>query len=183
MFSDWFKWLLKLIKRNRDARLLLLGLDAAGKTSILYKLKLNELVTTIPTIGFNVEEVKYKNLTMRVWDIGGQDRIRSLWRHYFRGTDGLIFVVDSNDPDRLSEAREELQKLLFEDELRNTSVLIYANKQDLPRALGPAQIAEKLGLATLRHKWHIQGASAQTGEGLYEGLNWLADNLPEQKSR
>ena len=76
------------------------GLDAAGKTTILYKLKLGEIVTTIPTIGFNVETVEYKNIQFTVWDVGGQDKIRPLWRHYFSNTQGLIFVVDSNDRDR-----------------------------------------------------------------------------------
>jgi small GTP-binding protein len=88
------------------------GLDAAGKTTILYKLKLGEIVTTIPTIGFNVETVEYKNINFTVWDVGGQDKIRPLWRHYFLNTQGLIFVVDSNDRERVQEAREELNKMV-----------------------------------------------------------------------
>merc|ERR1711948_209891 len=104
------------------------GLDAAGKTTILYKLKLNEVVTTIPTIGFNVETVEYKKLSFTVWDIGGQDKIRKLWRHYYMGTAGVIFVVDSNDRDRIEDAREELSKMLSEDELRDAALLVLANK-------------------------------------------------------
>jgi small GTP-binding protein len=73
----------------------MLGLDAAGKTTILYKLKLNQSVTTIPTVGFNVETVTYKNVKFNVWDVGGQDKIRPLWRHYYTGTQGLVFVIDS----------------------------------------------------------------------------------------
>jgi small GTP-binding protein domain len=64
--------------RLRDARIIILGLDAAGKTTLLYKLKLGEIVTTIPTIGFNVERVEYKNINFTVWDVGGQDKIRPL---------------------------------------------------------------------------------------------------------
>ncbi len=71
-------------------RLLMLGLDAAGKTTILYKLKLNQDVTTIPTVGFNVETVTYKNVKFNVWDVGGQDKIRPLWRHYFSGMFALF---------------------------------------------------------------------------------------------
>lgn len=89
------------------------GLDAAGKTTILYKLKLGEIVTTIPTIGFNVETVEYKNICFTVWDVGGQDKIRPLWRHYFQNTQGLIFVVDSNDRDRINEAEKELQNMVI----------------------------------------------------------------------
>merc|ERR1712170_186510 len=100
-----------------EMRILMVGLDAAGKTTILYKLKLGEVVTTIPTIGFNVETVEYKNINFSVWDVGGQDKIRKLWRHYYQNTQGLIFVVDSNDRERIEDAREELSKILNEDEM------------------------------------------------------------------
>merc|ERR1712193_121136 len=99
---------------KKQMRILMVGLDAAGKTTILYKLKLGEIVTTIPTIGFNVETVEYKNICFTVWDVGGQDKIRPLWRHYFQNTQGLIFVVDSNDRERITEAQEELQRMLNE---------------------------------------------------------------------
>merc|ERR1712124_160271 len=86
---------------KREMRMLMLGLDAAGKTTILYKLKLGEVVTTIPTIGFNVETVEYRNINFTVWDVGGQDKIRPLWRHYYQNTQAVIFVVDSSDRERL----------------------------------------------------------------------------------
>jgi small GTP-binding protein len=85
-----------------------------------------------PYPGFNVETVEYKNIQFTVWDVGGQDKIRPLWRHYFQNTQGIIFVVDSNDRDRVVEAREELQRMLNEDELRDAILLVFANKQDLP---------------------------------------------------
>lgn len=160
----------------------MVGLDAAGKTTILYKLKLGEIVTTIPTIGFNVETVEYKNISFTVWDVGGQDKIRPLWRHYFQNTQGLIFVVDSNDHDRVGEAKEELNKMLGEDELREAVVLIFANKQDLPNAMKAAEITEKLGLHSLRNRqWYIQSTCATSGDGLYEGLDWLSNQLKNQR--
>jgi len=156
----------------------MVGLDAAGKTTILYKLKLGEIVTTIPTIGFNVETVEYKNINFTVWDVGGQDKIRPLWRHYFQNTQGLIFVVDSNDRERITEAHDELNKMLNEDELRDAAVLVFANKQDLPNAMSVAEITDKLGLHTLRsRKWYIQSTCATSGDGLYEGLDWLSNVL------
>merc|ERR1719221_1309512 len=121
-----------------DVRILMVGLDAAGKTTILYKFKIGEVITTIPTIGFNVETVEYKNISFTVWDVGGQDKIRPLWKHYYHGTNGLIFVVDSNDQERLEDAREELMRMLLEDEMRAAVLLVLANKQDLPNAM-PAQ--------------------------------------------
>merc|ERR1712141_210202 len=117
---------------KQEMRILMVGLDAAGKTTILYKLKLGEVVTTIPTIGFNVETVEYKNISFTVWDVVGQDKIRPLWRHYYQNTQGVIFVVDSNDRDRIGEARDELHRMLNEDELRDSILLTFANKQDLP---------------------------------------------------
>lgn len=156
----------------------MVGLDAAGKTTILYKLKLGEVVTTIPTIGFNVETVELKNISFTVWDVGGQDKIRPLWRHYFQNTQGVIFVVDSNDRERCNEAREELIRMLAEDELRDALLLVIANKQDLPHAMSAAEITDKLGLHNLHHRnWYVQAACATSGQGLYEGLDWLSQQL------
>ncbi|ELU45513.1 ADP-ribosylation facter [Rhizoctonia solani AG-1 IA] len=157
---------------KKEMRILMVGLDAAGKTTILYKLKLGEIVTTIPTIGFNVETVEYKNISFTVWDVGGQDKI------HFQNTQGIIFVVDSNDRERVSEAREELQRMLNEDELRDALLLVFANKQDLPNAMNASEITDKLGLHGLRQRtWYIQAACATSGDGLYEGLEWLSTNI------
>ncbi|XP_052063372.1 ADP-ribosylation factor 4 [Mytilus californianus] len=166
---------------KKQMRILMVGLDAAGKTTILYKLKLGEIVTTIPTIGFNVETVEYKNISFTVWDVGGQDKIRPLWRHYFQNTQGLIFVVDSNDRERAEEAQEELCKMLQEDELREAALLVFANKQDLPNAMTAAEITDKLKLNTFRGRtWYIQGTCATQGTGLYEGLDWLSGELSKR---
>jgi len=166
----------------KDARLMMVGLDAAGKTTILYKIKLGEVVTTIPTVGFNVETFEYKNLKMTVWDIGGQDKIRKLWRYYYQGVQGVIFVVDSSDRDRIEDAREELVKLVNEEELKDASFLVYINKQDLPGAMTASELAEKLGLHGMKHgRWYIQPACATTADGIYEGLDWLATTVEQKK--
>ncbi|XP_057544469.1 ADP-ribosylation factor 2-like [Amaranthus tricolor] len=170
--------LVRMLFAKKEMRILMVGLDAAGKTTILYKLKLGEVVTTIPTIGFNVETVEYKNVSFTVWDVGGQDKIRPLWRHYFQNTQGLIFVVDTNDRDRITEARDELHRMLSEDELSDATLLVFANKQDLPNAMPVAEVTDKLGLHSLRRRrWYIQAACATSGEGLYEGLDWLSSNI------
>jgi len=162
---------------------LMVGLDAAGKTTILYKLKLGEIVTTIPTIGFNVETVQYKNVDFTVWDVSGRGKIRALWRHYFQNTQGIVFVVDSNDRERIQECKEELDRLLIEDELRDAVLLIIANKQDLPNAMKSKEIEEHLGLHKLRNRsWYIQSSCATTGDGLYEGLDWLSNTLASKEA-
>eukprot|EP01017_Pseudomicrothorax_dubius_P019563 TRINITY_DN214_c0_g2_i2.p1 TRINITY_DN214_c0_g2~~TRINITY_DN214_c0_g2_i2.p1 ORF type:complete len:181 (+),score=58.55 TRINITY_DN214_c0_g2_i2:82-624(+) len=166
---------------KKEMRILMLGLDAAGKTTILYKLKLGEVVSSVPTIGFNVETVEYKNIKFTVWDVGGQDKIRLLWRHYFQNTQGLIFVVDSSDRERVELAKEELHKMLGEEELRDAVVLVFANKQDLG-VMSVAEVTEKLGLHTLRgREWYIQGTCALSGDGLYDGLDWLSKTVAKKK--
>ncbi|XP_041059589.1 ADP-ribosylation factor 5 [Cetorhinus maximus] len=176
-----FSQVLSKLFGKKQMRILMVGLDAAGKTTILYKLKLGEVVTTIPTIGFNVETVEYKNICFTVWDVGGQDKIRPLWRHYFQNTQGLIFVVDSNDRERVQESVDELQKMLQEDELRDAVLLIFANKQDLPNAMAVNELSEKLGLQRMHSRtWHIQATCATQGSGLFEGLDWLSAELSKQ---
>ena len=162
---------------KRQVRILMVGLDAAGKTTIMYKIKMNETVKTIPTIGFNLETMEYKGLKMQMWDIGGQDKLRSLWKHYYEGTDALIYVVDSSDRDRMEINYETLNQMLIEPELEKACVLVYANKQDLPGAMSPQEITNKLGLSNIKRKWNVQGASATKGDGLTEGLDWIANLL------
>uniref|UniRef100_A0A5F9DTB0 ADP ribosylation factor 4 n=1 Tax=Oryctolagus cuniculus TaxID=9986 RepID=A0A5F9DTB0_RABIT len=142
---------------KKQMRILMVGLDAAGKTTILYKLKLGEIVTTIPTIGFNVETVEYKNICFTVWDVGGQDKIRPLWRHYFQNTQ------------------------LQEDEPQDAVLLLFANKQDLPNAMAISEMTAKLGLQSLRNRtWYVQATCATQGTGLYEGLDWLSNELSKR---
>ncbi|EYU46851.1 hypothetical protein MIMGU_mgv1a024951mg [Erythranthe guttata] len=156
---------------KKEVRIVMIGLDAAGKTTILYKLKLGKVVSTIPTIGFNVETLEYKNISFNVWDVGSQQR------HYFQNTQGLIFVVDSNDRDRVEDAKDELNMMLNQDELREAVLLVFANKQDLSNAMNADELTDKLGLNSIKRRWHIQSTCATSGEGLYEGLDWLSNNI------
>ena len=171
----------RLFNQKKDQRILMVGLDGAGKTTLLYRLKLGEVRQTIPTIGFNVEEVQYKKIKFTVWDIGGQDRIRPLWVHYFNGVNALIYVVDINDIQRSQEMIDELQKLLVTDELSNVPVLVYANKIDM-RTTNRIQITSndlygKINNMIKHKNFFIQECSAVTSEGLYEGLEWLNKKL------
>lgn len=172
-----------LFNLNKQAKILLLGLDSAGKTTIIYQFKLGEQVVAIPTIGFNVEEVKYKNISFTMWDVGGQERIRNMWHHYIDNSDALIFVIDSSDRDRFETCKKELDYLLSREELANASVLIYANKQDLPGAASPHEITQVLGLDRYKssHQWYVQSSVATRLDGLYEGLDWLSQRMSERK--
>ncbi|KAL7714661.1 ADP-ribosylation factor [Entamoeba marina] len=168
----------KLFPKNKDTRILMVGLDAAGKTAILYKLKIGENVCTIPTIGFNVETVDYKKVHFTIWDVGGQTILRPLWRHYYEGTHGIVFVLDSNDLDRIDEAKGVLKGLIEDDTMRNAPLLVFANKHDLPNAMSVSEVVKRLGLNSIKNRqWYCQTSCATNGDGLYEGLDWLSDKI------
>ncbi|KAM9993074.1 hypothetical protein ACTFIY_010492 [Dictyostelium cf. discoideum] len=128
----------------------MIGLDGAGKSTLLYKLKLGDIVSTIPTIGFNVETIEYKNLSMTVWDVGGQNKIRALWKH-------------------LS---------WFKCNHLCTQILIFANKQDMNNAMNTAEIVNSLVLNSIKdRKWYVQPCSAIKSDGIYEGFDWVENSL------
>jgi len=160
----------------------MLGLDSAGKTTILYRLQIGEVVSTIPTIGFNVETVQYKSIKFQVWDLGGQSSIRPYWRCYFPNTSAIIYVIDSSDRARLGTSRTELLTMLAEEELKGVPLLVFCNKQDVEGALKPEEISEQLGLAggEKSRAWSVRGSSALKGEGLEEGLDWLVNTIQQK---
>ncbi|KAF2347772.1 Small GTP-binding protein domain [Trinorchestia longiramus] len=162
-----------------EMRVVTLGLDGAGKTSILFRLQQNSCQPTIPTIGFNVETLHYKNFKFTIWDVGGQPKLRPLWRHYYYNTQAVVFVVDSSNPDRLEEAAAELTKLMMERELRDVPLLLYANKQNVAGALTPSDVSLALGAGKLcsGRPWHVVGCDASSGDGLTDGLDWLTRQL------
>eukprot|EP01083_Nonionella_stella_P165286 549504_1 len=164
-------------------RVVMVGLDNAGKTTILYKLALDEIISTIPTVGLNIETIQYNDIRLNVWDIGGQKKIRKMWSHYYQDTDAVIFVIDSNEPQRVDQlyndnAKDELHKMLKNKDLRDAVLLILANKQDLPNALNINELTKRLDLENLVGRtWMIQETCATSGQGLYEGLDWLSKTL------
>ncbi|XP_065070063.1 E3 ubiquitin-protein ligase TRIM23-like isoform X2 [Rhopilema esculentum] len=162
-----------------EMRVVALGLDNAGKTSILFKLKQDEFVSTITTIGFNVEVIEHKSMKFTIWDVGGLQKLRPLWRHYYLNTQAVIFVVDSANRERINEAHEELAKLMAEKRLKDALILVFANKQDVATSLGVEELSERLGLHKLccGRSWNILGSDAHSGKGLQEGLDWMARQL------
>merc|ERR1712223_694513 len=167
---------------SREMRILILGLDGAGKTTLLYRLQVGEVVTTIPTIGFNVEQVTYKNLKFQVWDLGGQTSIRPYWRCYYSNTDAVIYVVDSADRDRIGISKQELVSMLEEEELKNAILVVLANKQDIEGAMSVTEVHQALGLEALKNRtFQIFKASAIKGDGLDESMEWLSNAIQNRK--
>mmetsp|Transcript_17466 Transcript_17466/g.39531 ORF Transcript_17466/g.39531 Transcript_17466/m.39531 type:complete len:207 (-) Transcript_17466:59-679(-) len=173
-----------LFGSETECKIVIVGLNNAGKTTILYKLHLGEVVLTQPTIGSNVEEVKHDNLTFQVWDLGGQENLRGNWSTYFEDTDAVCFVVDSNDVDNMVLAKMELFNVVLHEDLKYASLLVLANKQDIQGCRNAGEIAQDLSLHTIRtHEWHIQSCCALTGEGLKEGLGWIAARVRARRAR
>ncbi|KAJ9437210.1 ADP-ribosylation factor-like protein 3 [Diplonema papillatum] len=171
-------FLKKLKKTDKEARILVLGLDNAGKTCCLKRLSDEETENVMPTKGFNIKSLSQEGFKLNVWDVGGQRIIRPYWRNYFQETDAVLYVVDSADQKRLDETSLELSLLLEEEKLAGCPVLVLANKQDLLKALSSDEISQALKLHTLRDRaWKIQACSAKTGEGLASGMEWIVRTL------
>ncbi|KAF9925408.1 ADP-ribosylation factor-like protein 5A [Linnemannia zychae] len=166
---------------KEEVKIVIVGLDNAGKTTVLYKLLLNEVVVTTPTIGSNVEEITYKNIKFLMWDIGGQESLRASWKTYYVNTKAVIMVIDSSDKERLHISKTELHTMMESESLKNASLLVFANKQDVKGALSASKISEALALSSLKDRqWSIQACSALTGEGLFEGLDWIVSQISTQ---
>ena len=186
-----------------EYKVVMVGLDNAGKTTILYRLHLGEAIDTNPTVGSNVEEVVHRNVRFQVWDLGGQEKLRRVWTTYYVGAHAVVLVIDSMDRERLPLVREELASITANEvpnsilllalmaapytsgacharaqELRRAVLLVLANKQDLEGAMTPVEITQQLKLhLNKEHSWQIQPCSALTGSGLFEGMDWVAHTL------
>ncbi|XP_069829944.1 ADP-ribosylation factor-like protein 14 [Dendropsophus ebraccatus] len=170
--------------KAKQARILLLGLDAAGKSTVLYKFKFKEPFSTIPTVGFNVEMIQTeKHLQLTIWDVGGQEKLRSLWCYYFENTDGLVYVVDSTNKQTLDESKKQFQLLLQNEMIKNVPVVVLANKQDLPGALNADEITRKFNMKKYccDRDWYVQPCCAITGQGLAEGFSKVTEFVKRSK--
>jgi ADP-ribosylation factor-like protein 2 len=173
--------LLQVKEQEKEIRILILGLDNAGKTTIVKKLCGQPIDEIEPTLGFQIQTLEYNDYKLNLWDIGGQSSIRAYWRNYFEKTDGLVWVVDSSDLSRMELVRQELEGLLQQERLAGATLLVWANKQDIQGSATSEQIKNFLKLQeNLQYKnrhWSIHPCSAVTGDGLMEGMDWLVDDI------
>ncbi|SCV70581.1 BQ2448_3343 [Microbotryum intermedium] len=179
--------------KERQIRVLCLGLDNAGKTTIVRRLLGEDISLISPTLGFNIRTLVHVGYTLNLWDIGGQSSLRPYWRNYFEVTDAVIWVVDSSDRERMADCRDELHELLREERLAGASLLVLANKQDISGALTSQEIADALELSSLRsHTSTIIPCSARleaaaadaAGESgrpgdprIWKGLDWIVTEV------
>ena len=179
----------KILFRKAEFHIIILGLDAAGKTSCLERLKtiftgLEALAPNRipPTVGLNIGRMRINRTQITFWDLGGQRGLRSLWEKYFTEAHGLLYIVDSADRSRLDESRDVLRGLLHNPDLAGIPVLVFANKQDSPGAMTPHEIQTHFGLHQQQiddigtsQKQNVLGVTALTGDGVEEGIRWLVD--------
>lgn len=181
--GNWFSSVWdRLFGEQRELKLVIVGLDAAGKTTILNKMRFDEFVPTVPTIGVNTEDIQIKNVNIKVFDLAGQEKLRNVWKYYYSSIEGIIFVLDSTRPDRLQDARDELLNLLANDEAKHIPVLVFANKQDLPTAMKSQEMIDQLGISDYVNKKpvsivRVQESSAVKDEGLLQGFEWIVDKI------
>eukprot|EP00735_Rhodelphis_limneticus_P004546 TRINITY_DN16144_c0_g1::TRINITY_DN16144_c0_g1_i1::g.6449::m.6449 TRINITY_DN16144_c0_g1::TRINITY_DN16144_c0_g1_i1::g.6449 ORF type:complete len:183 (-),score=22.33,sp/O88848/ARL6_MOUSE/48.28/2e-53,Arf/PF00025.16/5e-52,Ras/PF00071.17/2e-13,SRPRB/PF09439.5/7.5e-12,Miro/PF08477.8/5.6e-10,GTP_EFTU/PF00009.22/55,GTP_EFTU/PF00009.22/5.3e-08,MMR_HSR1/PF01926.18/5.2e-08,MMR_HSR1/PF01926.18/2.3e+03,Gtr1_RagA/PF04670.7/2.7e-08,G-alpha/PF00503.15/0.73,G-alpha/PF00503.15/2.3e-05,ATP_bind_1/PF03029.12/78,ATP_ len=177
------KFLVKLGILKKPCKVAVVGLDSAGKSTIIKKLQPKKVPQdVVPTVGFQVEEFVHGNVKFTVFDMSGHGRYRSLWENFYKDIHGIVFVIDSQDEARMKSVQIEIQQMLSHKDIkedRDIPVLFFANKMDLPGAHEPAEITEALDLKTLvaDRAWHITPSNALTGENLDSGIEWLATHL------
>ncbi|KAI5783629.1 ADP-ribosylation factor family-domain-containing protein [Geopyxis carbonaria] len=168
-------------QKDKEMRILMLGLDNAGKTTIVKCIMKEDVNTVSPTLGFIIKTIEYEGYKLNIWDVGGQKTLRSYWRNYFEKTDALIWVVDATDRFRLEDCATELAGLLQEERLLGASLLVFSNKTDIGGCMTPDEIRKGLRLDDIRsHKWTILPCSAMTGENLFAGLDWVVADAKER---
>ncbi len=168
----------KLKQKEKEVRLLMLGLDNAGKTTVVKKFCGEDTSEISPTFGFNIKTLEHNGYRLNIWDVGGQKSLRSFWRNYYETTDGLIWVVDTADIRRLGDCKAELHQLLQEERLCGATLLVLANKTDLPGSVSPEEIRQALDLDSITtHHWKILPSCAISGENLLEGVDWLLSDI------
>ena len=181
-----FTSFISLFKTKKELRFLMVGLDRAGKSTIVATMQIGKPVPAPvkPTIGFNLEEITFQSLKLKVWDISGQERYRALWKHYYEGSNGIVFVIDCTDKERIGEVRDEFHRVLIEQDLSYVRILVFANKQDLPDAMNGKEIKAALGLGPeYESKVKIQESSAKNNTGLIEGFTWLVNEIETKLSQ
>ncbi|WPH03294.1 ADP-ribosylation factor family protein [Acrodontium crateriforme] len=167
--------------KDKEMRILMLGLDNAGKTTIVKKIMNEDVNSVSPTLGFIIKTIDYDGYKLNIWDVGGQKTLRTYWKNYFEKTDTLIWVVDATDRERLYDCSQELHGLLLQERLMGASLLVLKNKSDVAGCMSEDDIARGLQLEAIKtHKWHILPCSAMTGLNLHEGLAWVVQDAKDR---
>ncbi len=168
-------------KLKKEPNILILGLDNAGKTTLINYLtgENNKKVTV--TQGVNAKSIQCGGIKLNVYDLGGQKKLREYWKYYYENVDGLIYVVDGSDENRIDECNEAFQSLLNEEKLKGVPVLCYGNKTDLEGCLEPDEIINRLKMNDITERdWCLHACSALKGTGIQDGIKWILEKLSQK---
>ncbi|KAI8802398.1 ADP-ribosylation factor family-domain-containing protein [Cladochytrium replicatum] len=178
--------------RKDEYFVIILGLDNAGKTTLLEKIKSIFLNVAgippdkiVPTVGLNLANVDIGGVRLKFWDLGGQRELRSIWDKYYSECHGIVFVIDATDPERLDEVQEAFETVITNDSVEGVPVLMLANKQDVESALKVHEIKEKFNKIAVKlgaRDSKVLPVSALTGSGVREAVDWLLLRLQRNKN-
>ncbi|KAK6056312.1 ADP-ribosylation factor family protein [Cooperia oncophora] len=153
MINRVLEWFAEFVFWKEEMELTLVGLQNSGKTTFVNVIASGQFTEDmIPTVGFNMRKITKGNVTIKLWDIGGQPRFRSMWERYCRGVNAIVFMVDAADEDKLEASRNELMQLLDKAQLDAIPVLVLGNKKDLPGALDERQLIERMNLSAIQNR-------------------------------
>ncbi|CAJ0959452.1 unnamed protein product, partial [Mesorhabditis belari] len=176
---DWFRSLFW----KEEMELTLVGLQNSGKTTFVNVIASGQFTEDmIPTVGFNMRKITKGNVTIKLWDIGGQPRFRSMWERYCRGVNAIVFMVDAADEDKLEASRNELMQLLDKPQLDGIPVLVLGNKKDLPGSLDELQLIERMNLSAIQNREICcYSISCKEKENIDITLQWLIQHSKSQR--
>lgn len=186
LVSGCFEFML----RKEELHVLIVGLDKAGKTTLLERLKTLytdvpglEASQVVPTVGLNLAHFEALGAPLLCWDVGGAAGLRSIWSKYYGECHALLFCVDAADRGRLEEAKAALDRALGDRDLYGAPLLVLANKQDVEGAASPAELAEAFGLGRLDggRPCSVQAVTARTGEGVKPAVQWLVEHIKKSQ--
>ncbi|CAK9318282.1 unnamed protein product [Citrullus colocynthis] len=188
MFS-LFYGLWKYLFSKTEFHVLILGIDKAGKTTLLEKLKSlysnSEGLSPdriVPTVGLNIGRLEVLNAKLVFWDLGGQPGLRSIWEKYYEEAHAVIYVIDAACPSKFEDSKSALEKVLRHEDLQGAPLLVLANKQDLPEAVSAEELSRYLDLKKLDERVYMfEAVSGYDGMGIKESVEWLVDIMERSK--
>ncbi|WVZ57175.1 hypothetical protein U9M48_007594 [Paspalum notatum var. saurae] len=188
MFS-LFYGLWKYVFTKDEFRVLILGVDKAGKTTLLEKLKSMYLNgeglppdRVVPTVGLNIGRIEDANAKLVFWDLGGQVGLRTIWEKYYEEAHAIVYVIDAATASSFEDSKSALEKVIRHEHLKGAPLLIVANKQDLPGVIDDEELAKFLHLKELDERpYMFQAVSAYNGRGIKSGINWLVEQMEKSK--
>ena len=178
--GSFFSSIYEMFSDYKNIKIVFLGLPNAGKTTILYLLKIGEVIKSIPTISFNKEEIKDKNVRFEAWDLAGSDNSINYWKYYIQGANAIIYVVDASDEKKHLKSKEILHSTLKIMESEEVIIAILSNKHDLVGCVKYPEFVKNFELNKIKKKWQVFETNKDDTEGYFEAMQWIKENIKKE---